>query len=280
MEAKLPSLFYGEKVDYSVCKMPNLSTPTQEYQEGRICNKVDLLSHRNILLAHTLEKLRAAYDQATKSPSEESKALLKVRVERANQESVDLKGCTGREEDVRRTYVLLNELEEEIIRITAFINLHKVGAEGKGVPVNQAMPTPVRCAFNNCRSTSHFTNRCDKNLTAGRIMSDILNLCAESRVCPRCLRDQSYWDHNRTCSGSYLRRKDKKWIRTDCRSCALSLPCGATLNLNQRICYHAQREAHTKSSHPLSQDEDEGSQVNMRDGCQRIVEDNPEVAEL
>ena len=271
----LPSLSYEEKVDHSICEMSDLSASTQGYQEGRICNKVDLLSHRNILLAHTLEKLRTAYNQVTKSPSEESKAILRVRVERANQESVDLKGCTGREEDIRRTYALLNELEEEIIRITAFLNLHKVGAEEKVIPANQEMPSPIQCAFNNCRSTSHFTNRCDKNLTAGRITSNILKLCSDSRVCPRCLRDQSYWDHNRTCSGSYLRRKDKKWIQTDCRSCALRLPHGASLNLNRRICYHAQRDAHTESNHPLCQDEDEGSHVNVLEGCQRTVEKNP-----
>ena len=164
-------------------------------------------------------------------------------------------------------------------RMTAFLNLHKVGAEEKVMPVNQAMPAPVHCAFNNCRSTSHFTNRCDKNLTAGRIPGDILKLCAESSICPRCLRHQGYWDHNRTCSGSYLRRKDRRWIQTDCRSCALSLPRGSTLNLNRRICYHARRDAHAEGGHPISPDEDEESRVNRLERYQRMVENKPEVAE-
>lgn len=257
MEVELPSPSHEERAYTWETSDP--SAPRQGYKDERLCNKDNLLSHRNILLGHTLEKLRAAFNQTKGSFSEESKALLKVRVERANQECVDIKFCTGREGDVRRTYTLLNELEEEIIKVTAFINLHKVRAENKGIPVNQAMPVPIQCAFKNCRSTLHFTNRCDKNLTAGKIPIGILKLCAESGVCPRCLRDQSYWDHNRSCAGSYLRKKDKKWIQTDCSSCVISLPYGETLNLNRRVCHHSQGEANAERTYPPIQDENERS---------------------
>lgn len=254
MEPASPPQGIGE--DSGANEMPEQDAPRQGYHKRGLCSKDDLLFHRNILLGHILLKLKIAFDETRISFTKESKALLKVRMERANQESVDIKGCAGREEDVRKTYALLNELEEVIIVVTAFLNLQEAGKTKNGTTANQEEPISRRCAFKNCKSSEHFTNQCNKNLGDGRTSDNIIKLCTESRVCTRCLRALDFWNHDGSCSGSYVRRRDKKWVKTDCDSCFIRLPGGATINLNRRICYHGREDGGTEGTNHFSQDEE------------------------
>lgn len=222
----------------------------------KLCPKEDLLFHRNMLLECTIAKLAGAYELTRNNKDEESCALLKVRLQRANQEAVDIKGCTGKEEDVKRTYILLNMLEEELIRAMAFINLEEAQMpESYSPPTPSYMGTPSTkakygCAFKNCLSTKHFTNQCNKNLKEGKISFDIFEQCMKSKVCLRCLRDRDYWKHDGTCTGSYVCKSSNKLIQTDCKSCKFVLPSGSPINLNKRICYHTLAEKGTGSVHP------------------------------
>ena len=211
----------------------------------------DLLSHRNAFLAQILEKLRTEHQDRTSEQdiSEWSTELLRVRVHRANQEMVDMKGLGGRKEDVERTYILLNELEEIIIKVTAFINLQEAKRTGV-VRSNQTNPCPLqhvirpaggasrRCRFQNCRSDDHFSSGCH-NLKPENIPSNIQQLCLDAEVCLRCLRDRSYRHHDETCTGSYRRKSDNKLVKTDCSTCTVMVPGGEVTKVNQRICQHA-----------------------------------------
>ena len=220
----------------------------------KLCPKEDLLFHRNILLELTITKLAGAYELTRKNKDEECRALLKVRLQRANQEAVDIKGWTGKEEDVKRTYTLLNALEEEIIRATALINLEEAQIPGKNSPSTPSgMKTPsikARCVFKNCKSTKHFTNQCPVNLKKGKISHDIFEQCMRSKVCLRCMRDRDHWNHDRACSGSYVCKNSNKLIETDCKSCKFILPGGSPINLNKRICYHTLAGKGTGTVHP------------------------------
>ena len=238
----------SQQSEYGGSKEKEPDTPEQACNEQEICSTVDLLYHRNSFLTQVLAKLSGEYDKAKENISEESKALLKVRVERANQEIVDMKGCIGRKKDVRRTYILLNKLEEVIIKVTAFINLHE--ARTGRVRSNQTNPGSLhhairpagnasrRCRFQNCRSNDHFSSGCH-NLKPENIPSNIQQLCLDAEVCLRCLRDRSYRHHDETCTGSYRRKSDNKLVKTDCSTCTVMVPGGEVTRVNQRICQHA-----------------------------------------
>ena len=215
----------------------------------------DLLSHRNAFLAQILEKLRTEHQDRTSEQdiSEWSTELLRVRVHRANQEMVDMKGLGGRKEDVERTYILLNELEEIIIKVTAFINLQEAKRTTGVVRSNQTNPCPLqhvirpaggasrRCRFQNCRSDDHFSSGCH-NLKPENIPSNIQQLCLDAEVCLRCLRDRSCRYHDETCTGSYRRKSDNRPVKTDCSMCTVMFPGGEVVRVNRRICQHALNE--------------------------------------
>ena len=145
---------------------------------------------------------------------------------------------------------MLNELEEEIIKVTAFINLHEARRTMGGVRSNQTTPDSLqhairparnasrRCRFQNCRSDDHFSSGCH-NLKPGGIPSNIQQLCLDAGVCLRCLRDLSYQHHDETCTGSYRRKSDNRPVKTDCSTCTVVGPGGEVLRVNQRICQHA-----------------------------------------
>ena len=112
MERDTSSLPQGDELECSEAKEQRPDPPERSCNEERICSKNDLLFHRNVFLEQRLSSLRTAYHLARKNFSEEKKALLKVRVDRANQEIVDMRSCTGRETDVRKTFLLLEQMEE------------------------------------------------------------------------------------------------------------------------------------------------------------------------
>ena len=246
-------LHQQEQSGYGGSKEKKSDTPEQACNEGGICGTVDLLSHRNAFLERVLVNLTSTYNQARRSFTEDISALLKVQVERANQEIVDMKGCVGRQEDVRRTYILLNELDEEIIKVTAFINLYEARGTTGVLQSNQTNPGSLqyiirpagsasrRCRFQNCRSDDHFSSGCH-NLKPENISSNIQQLCLDAEVCLRCLRDRSCRYHDETCTGSYRRKSDNRPVNTDCSMCTVMFPGGKVVRVNRRICQHALNE--------------------------------------
>ena len=95
-----------------------------------------------------------------------------------------------------------------------------------------------RCAFKNCKSTDHYTRRCDMNLKPGSVQENVQQLCQDASLCLRCLGDLNYVNHDERCKGGYTRQTDNKWVSTDCKTCTVTLPGGKVVSLNKRVCHH------------------------------------------
>ena len=109
---------------------------------------------------------------------------------------------------------------------------------GKGRDLGSTRRLSRRCAFKNCKSTDHYTRRCDMNLKPGNVQENVQQLCQDANLCLRCLGDLNYVNHDGRCKGGYTRQTDNKWVITDCKTCMVTLPGGKVVSLNKRVCHH------------------------------------------
>ena len=142
------SLEPKEKVSRKEGTKPPLheSTPKQRGVRFDLPNTV--LFHDNIALSTALTKLRSAYNTAKERGTVESRELLKARVEMAKSKKGEMNICSGTDDDIKEAYTSLEELDELLIRVTAFINLEegkdqrkREEERTKGILAAKSMPT-------------------------------------------------------------------------------------------------------------------------------------------
>ena len=201
------------------------------------------------------------------------------------------------EQEVSNLYTIMDAIDKKISRLETFISLGEEKAEPMVTSREGMIQRPVenrhlssttrlsqKCDFKNCQASDHHTRQCDKNLKPGNVPEDILQMVKDANLCLRCLREQNWKGHQKSCVGGYKRPKDSEWVRTDCNTCFATLPSGETMNINKRICFHVQdtvkeknqrkRDSSSVTSTPktkrikeLKQEGDMGDEVAPQLGC-------------
>ena len=83
------------------------------------------LFHDNISLSNALDKLKLARKVAKGDSTEASREILRARAETARGRKLDLNIGIGTEEKIKEAHTLLEELDEELTKAMAFINLEE-----------------------------------------------------------------------------------------------------------------------------------------------------------
>ena len=142
----------GQDLAREELSLPTLqSTPKQRV---RFEENNSVLSHDNMALNNALRKLSTAYSMAKDKRNEESREFLKATAEMAKSKKLDMNIGSGTEEEVREAYTSMEELDDLLTRVTAYVSLEekrdqrkREEEKTKGILAAKSMPVAKIPAF-------------------------------------------------------------------------------------------------------------------------------------